>query len=690
MRTLKSMIRCGIVATACTMRIHAGGIESALILYDDFSGLKPGLFSPGVMGAQAEYHYQPALAPKGNWAVTCFRSDGSQRAWRVLKDGQGKSILYQSYASSREEKRYTHPFVIAGDSLWKDYALTVRFAPESDSGQSGLAFRYRNDQCYYFFGVDGRRVLLKKVKYNLGFRLANETVLAQAAFNPVPGSELTASVHVTGSRIRAVLNGRVELTAEDGDFSKGKIGLLADIPTRYLEVTVRMTPEVDEAYRREEKNAADKFERRRAGNPRMVLWKKLNTSGFGVGRNLRFGDLDGDGRIDVLIAQVVHHGPKDRNSETGCLTAMTFDGRMLWQSGRPDPWKDMLTNDTAVQIHDLDGDGRNEAVYTRDFEIVVAEGASGRIKRKIPTPETPEDNEGEYNKFPRILGDCLYFCDLRGMGARRDFILKDRYRMLWAYTDGLELLWKAQCKTGHYPYTFDTDGDGKDELAVGYSLLDHDGTMLWSLDKSLDDHADGVAVVHLSQRPGDAPVLINAASDEGMLFIGLGGRILKHHGLGHVQNPSVAEFRLDLPGLETATMNYWGNQGTIHFFDSQGDLVGSAEPIQQGSMMLPVNWTGKPPEYFLLSANTEEGGLVDGWGRKALDFPADGHPDLCTAVLDLTGDCRDEIVVWDPSEIWVYTQSDNPKAGRLYKPVRNPLCNESNYSASVSIPAWSE
>ena len=63
---------------------------------------------------------------------------------------------------------------------------------------------------------------------------------------------------------------------------------------------------------------------------------------------------------------------------------------------------------------------------------------------------------------------------------------------------------------------------------------------------------------------------------------------------------------------------------------------------------------------------------------------------MCCAVLDLTGDCRDEIVVWDHDEMWVYTQSDNPKLGRLYKPKRNPLYNRSNYQATVSLPGWSE
>jgi hypothetical protein len=107
-------------------------------------------------------------------------------------------------------------------------------------------------------------------------------------------------------------------------------------------------------------------------------------------------------------------------------------------------------------------------------------------------------------------------------------------------------------------------------------------------------------------------------------------------------------------------------------------------------MMLPLNWKGDGQEYWILSPNPVHGGAFDGWGRRVLRFPADGHPDLCAAALDLTGDCRDEIVVWDPWEIWIYTQSDSQKSGKLYQPKRNPLYNESNYRANVSLPGWME
>ncbi len=102
-------------------------------------------------------------------------------------------------------------------------------------------------------------------------------------------------------------------------------------------------------------------------------------------------------------------------------------------------------------------------------------------------------------------------------------------------------------------------------------------------------------------------------------------------------------------------------------------------------MCLPINWTGRPGEFWVLSPNVTDGGMFDGWGRRVVTFPADGHPDMCYAVLDITGDTRDEIVVWDPAEMWVYTQDDSPLAGPLYTTQRNPLYNESNYRATVSV-----
>ena len=654
----------------------------AVLLDDGFSGLRTGLMMNAV-GAHTEYHYLPHASQRGNWAVSAFKSYGSQRAWRVIEEGDGRAML-QSYENNL---RHTHPMLITGDPLWRNYRITADFAPASAKGQSGILFRYRNDRCYYFFGVDGPRAVLKMVRHATAFHQPYEKVLAEKTCSRTPGKYLNVQIDVDVSYIQAKLSNGVVLEARDITYPLGKIGLMSDVPTRYKNIKVTTTRPEKEYLQKRVADREEELRRLQAVNPRPVVWRKIDTEGFGVGRNLRFGDLNDDGQIDVLIGQVLHHGPKDRNSELSCLTAVTLDGKTLWQIGEPDQWKDQLTNDVGFQVHDLDGDGRTEVVYCMGMELIVADGASGRTKYKAKTPKMPDDIKAPYNKFPRILGDSLYFCDVRGTGHPGDIIIKTRYRHFWVLNDRLEVLWDAACNTGHYPYACDIDGDGKDEISIGYSLFDNDGTLLWTLDEQLKDHADGVAIVRF--KPGSELRLLCAASDEGMFFADMEGHILKHHYIGHVQNPAIANFRDDLPGLEAVSINFWGNQGIIHLYNAGGDIYHDFEPCQHGSMCLPINWTGSSQEYFVLSADPEQGGLFDGHGRCVVKFPADGHPDMCNAVLDITGDCRDEIVVWDPFELWVYTQHDNPRKGRLYRPRRNPLYNHSNYLTTVSLPGWS-
>jgi rhamnogalacturonan endolyase len=656
--------------------------KNIVLLNEDFSNIKSGQYSVHV-GAHTEYHFLAEAAPKGIWAVSAFRSNvESQLAWKVFKvDGQ--KMMVQNYVN---KQIHTHPMLVAGDSLWTNYSVTAKFAPQSYDDQSGIVFRYQNDRCYYFLGVDGKTAVLKMVNHATDYHKPLEKVLAKETFDWEPGQFLTAHIDVDGERINAGFVDGPLFQVNETTFQKGKIGLASDVPTIYKNVQV-ITPEIDfKKLVAEKKKWQQISENLQAQNPKPVLWKKINTVGIGVGRNVRFGDLNNDGQIDVLIGQVIHHGPKDRNSELHCLTAKTFDGEQLWQIGTPDPWKDHLTNDVAFQVYDLNNDGKTEILYCKDLKMIVADGATGKTLYSAPTPKTPENKIGPYNMYDRILGDSFYICDLLGDGYPSEIIIKDRYRNLWAFDQKLKLLWQAECQTGHYPFAYDVDDDGRDEIAIGYSMFDENGKMLWSLDDKIKDHADGVAIARMK----DSPVLLNAASDQGIFFADLKGNILKQHFVGHVQNPAIANFRDDLPGLEAVSINFWGNQGIIHLYNSDLEIYHDFEPMQYGSMCLPINWTGKTEEFFVLNPNVDEGGMYDGWGRRAVLFPDDGHPDMCNAVLDITGDCRDEVVVWDPNEMWVYTQHDNPRTGKLYKPKRNALYNYSNYQASVSLPGWSK
>ena len=672
------------VLAGCQLSSHQ---FTEVLLFDDFSSIRRGPYSVEV-GAHTEYHYIHMAAPTSQWAVSTFTWDSDfQRAWHVRQEGDDRQMIQ---VLKNHPDKHTHPMLVAGEQDWEDYEVNVQFTPQSKDLQSGVVFRYRNDRCYYFAGVRGDSLILKMVKHATAFHKPYEEVLGSSYLEWNPNEPLNMSIEVIDSQISCSING-VTLVAEDKTYPDGKIGLMADVPTKYHQIEVKTSTRELERINISREEQALELEKVRAAVPEMKPWKKIETPYFGVGRNLRFGDLNNDGQPDVLIGQVMNHGPQDRNSELSCLTAMTFDGDILWQKGTPDKWKNHLTSDVAFQIHDLDNDGKTEVIYTMNREIIVADGLTGETKYKKATPVVTDQeviSPATHNRFGNILGDCLYFCDLQGKGYDHDIIIKDRYERVWAMDKQLNILWYQTLNTGHYPYAYDVDQDGKDELLIGYTLLDDDGTALWTLENDLDDHADGVAMVKYHE---DAdPIFMCAASDEGLFFANMHGEIIKHHYIGHGQNPAVANFRDDLPGLETVAINFWGNQGIIHFFDANGDIYHDFEPNQYGSMCLPVNWTGKSEEFFVHNPNVDEGGVFDGWGRKVLEFPDDGHPDMCNAVLDITGDSRDEIVVWDPNAIWVYTQEDNPQTGKLYKPDRNPLYNYSNYQATVSLPGWND
>ena len=106
-----------------------------------------------------------------------------------------------------------------------------------------------------------------------------------------------------GARIRAYVDGKLIIEASDAEIHKGKSGVIAGIPARFQDFRVTASDAAKAAI--EKRIAARDAELRklRAENPLPKLWKKFETPKFGAGRNVRFGDLNGDGASDMLFAQ---------------------------------------------------------------------------------------------------------------------------------------------------------------------------------------------------------------------------------------------------------------------------------------------------------------------------------------------------------------------------------------------------
>lgn len=665
----------------------AGGVTAGELFKDDFSRYPPGLLSQPVGQLNAaiqEYHY---LAHRGVPTAPWENAIIHQDAW-LVSDEDGIPYVEQHLIANTDRPGWFQPLFVTGDPAWHSYTVEVQVKPLSTRDLAGVVFRYQTNRHFFVFGLRNGKEAVIRLRLPIDDELHvgkwREVAVAPVAYDTTRYYSL--KVENSGPRIRAYVDGLLVLDVTEGELTAGRIGLTANMPARFRQVRVTAPEPVMASIKAAIGKREAEIATLRAGNPKPKLWRKFETPGYGAGRNVRFGDLDGDGEPDMLIAQNIPRVRGDAFDAISCLTAVTLSGKVLWQKGRPDARNGLLTNDTPFQIHDIDGDGKNEVVLVRDFKLQILEGRTGEPRKSVVMPAM----EADLKERPYDLnsGDSLAFVNLSGGKTASEIILKDRYKYFYVYDRDLKPLWRGSGQTGHFPYALDINGDGREEFVLGYSLWAAEGKLLWSHDADYKDHADGIVVGNFSGDPKAAPRVYACGSDEGFLLWDLQGKLLKHTHIGHAQSPSVAKYRMDVPGLQLLTINYWRNPGIVSLFDADGNLLGQAEPVHYGSPLLPVNWRGDGQEFSMLSANVTEGGLMDGHFRRVVMFPDDGHPDLAYQVMNLTGDERDEIIVWDTKQVWIYTQ-DRPFAGsRIYAPLRNPDYNESNYRTTVSMPGW--
>jgi large subunit ribosomal protein L7/L12 len=422
----------------------------------------------------------------------------------------------------------------------------------------------------------------------------------------------------------------------------------------------------------------------------MKLWKEIDISPY-KGSFPCLGDLDGDGRVDVLLYR---QGPQ---TTPGCMVALNHDGKKLWEIGDPaikshmpdGAWKEPALRGIAF-IYDIDQDGRAEVIteFWRDGKpmLYVLDGATGRIKHSRESPFNLAVRGGKRSRCHPV-GRVAY---LRGRDKPPAIVLiygasDFAPGQVVALDARLQTLWQRSVgpsSVAHVPTVGDLDGDGRDEIVAGRAVVDAGGKLLW--EQAARHHADCTAIFDLGV--GKAVVMSICNSGPAFCLSPQGSVIWEKttKEVSHGQGIWVGNFIDEEPGLE-AIICKSGHRGdflTVRATDGRNLASFQHRREKEGYPDFPcvVNWLGRGVQSLWIPIDRC---LVDGRGSVVADLGSHearvrqrlqwGTTKTQVAVqafaVDLCGDERDELVLYQPyngESIFIFTQPDSDGRGKPY------------------------
>ncbi len=645
------------------------------VVYEDFTDLELNEF-PYDRGhtALGEYHYIKQEGTYANWydpiCLHQWRSlDGS---WLVTSDGKKRYMEQNRGHQSKGAFENVFCCLVHRQKLYADFTLEFDLRLFEVKNYCGVALNYLTSRVYDFIGIRKNEIV---------FYHRNEETFTEYAKKEFLLDDLKTYHFIlcVSNQIKIYVDS-VLIFEENFMFQEGLgFGLVAKSACRYSDVVVQMTEKNYQKHILLEQKKKERLLEKKKAYPALKCIHKIDLKNFGSGRQLRIRMVDG--KPIFLIAQHQKRMIRDSFARLSCLTCFDYEGNVLWQKGEANSSEDntLISCDLPFQIADINGDGKFEVIYSMDFMVYICDLLTGNILKEMPTPIIEGDPNVLNEPYYRLNVDAIRVADFEGLGYKGDFILKDRYQNVWAYNKKLELMWRYHHKnTGHFPYIADFDQDGKDEMFVGYDLIDHDGTMLFSLPMH-SDHTDEIIYARLKQN--EPKRLILASGNEGMNIVSLDGTIYKHNEIGHAQRISVAKYLKDEEGLQIMATAFWGSDGILCIYDSEGRLLKQKEVPFNGNLISPVNYDGT---HILALLNASlEGGLIDGDLDSVVFFPEDGHPTLSAEVFDIDGDGIDEILCFDSKEMWIYKAQQHTEPTPYIKYTDDGF---SNYRGEFLLP----
>jgi hypothetical protein len=426
------------------------------------------------------------------------------------------------------------------------------------------------------------------------------------------------------------------------------------------------------------KNASLKEEDIRSSQlaPEVQLLKEYKINGAGA---IKFGDVNGDGKTDILVLS------RDFSAQV-----LDNSGRELWQWKAPEEYtKERSEFEAPGVLWDFDHDGKAEVIHWRFIDdkewLVMADGATGKIKKQTPWPTRPLPHV--YNNFRLAIAkltagapnELAVFTDMGGT------------MNVTAYNANLEQLWqhteeRKKDNLGHYIYPVDLNKDGIDEVLVGSLLLDAKGKEIWNRFDLLFDNHDHADSYKFGDVNGDGRIDIVTANSETGVFIyeAMTGKIIWQQVAEHSQQIQVGNF---LKGYATPQVvvggRTYGNRrinepylsSQLFWFDNKGNKLFKwpGTPLNGNPDFVKGKWKGLGADqlfWYKFKINDQ--------GKGELFFP-----DPVFHMFDFMGKGAEEVITLSQGYIRVYgcknAQYSNKDLKKDLLYLKNTVTNHTHY-----------
>jgi len=361
------------------------------------------------------------------------------------------------------------------------------------------------------------------------------------------------------------------------------------------------------------------------------------------------GDLDRDGVIEIVSAK--NHNENDVHF-TSSVAVQDINGKLLWRWGNPTIGRRVWHHDVACQIYDWDGDSWPEIVVATKAAIVELDGRTGHERRRIAIPEDATD--------------CIVFCNVSGNPRATDIMVKDRYHNIYVYNYSGELLWTVNdpggYRTCHQPRPYDLDGDGRDEIFAGYSMLNHDGSLRWTISSEKAEikngHNDGVRLVKKGETPADWRFLLTYCGANGLAYVdGNGATIWEQTGF-HYESLNVGRVFPDVDGPQflVDVDHVPKGESPVIVFDENGNRLSRLTSDYCRHHKL-LDWSGNGLDEIIL-ANAR--GVFDKNGERIATLATDS-PGEAMQMGDMTGDGVPDVGIVTPTAFFVFENKGGVK-----------------------------